>query len=113
IWVAGNEYLQIAAPWKTIKEDEAAAAAAVRCAFNLIVLFATLSRPVIPFTSDKMYSVFGISAQDAPAWPGDLDIELNRLKPGEEFAPPDVLFRKVESDEIDEWRKQFGAGDGQ
>ncbi|MBT8473032.1 MAG: methionine--tRNA ligase [Marinicaulis sp.] len=110
IWVAGNEYLQVAAPWTTIKTDEAKAAASVRCALNLIVLFAVLSRPVIPFTAEKMFAIFGLNDAEA-GWPDDIAAALNRFKGGEAFIPPDVLFAKIEDEQIEEWRQKFGAED--
>ena len=109
IWVAGNEYLQVAAPWVKIKEDEAAAAASVRCALNLIVLFAALSRPVIPFTADRMFAVFGLDPETASAWPESAAAALSRFRGGEAFAPPEVLFAKIEDEQLDEWRSRFGA----
>ena len=48
IWVAGNEYLQEAAPWATFKEDPAPAAMQIRTALNLVRVYAVLSRPFIP-----------------------------------------------------------------
>ena len=109
IWVAGNEYLQIAEPWKKIKEDEAAAAASVRCGLNLIALFATLSRPVIPFTADKMFAIFDLDPNAAAQWPSSASDALSRFKGGEAFTTPDVLFQKIEDEQIEEWRQQFGA----
>lgn len=109
IWVAGNEYLQITAPWTTIKTDEAAAAASVRCALNLIALFAVLSRPVIPFTSDKMFGIFNLDPETASHWPDDGASALSHFKGGEAFTPPEVLFKKIEDEEIDVWRERFGA----
>lgn len=110
IWVAGNEYLQIAAPWVKIKDDVNAAAASVRCALNLIVLFAALSRPVIPFTADKMFAVFDLNPEEAARWPENAATALSTLKGGEAFTAPDVLFKKIEDDQIEEWRGRFGAG---
>ena len=109
IWVAGNEYLQIAAPWTAIKEDKDRAAASVRCAFNLIALFATLSRPVIPFTSDKMFAIFGLEPEAASRWPSSAGKALSRFKGGEAFALPYVLFAKIEDEQLTEWREKFGA----
>ena len=48
IWVAGNEYLQSAAPWSVFKEDPDSAAAQVRLGLNLIRLYAVLSAPLHP-----------------------------------------------------------------
>ncbi|MGF1545527.1 MAG: methionine--tRNA ligase [Parvularculaceae bacterium] len=110
IWVAGNEYLQIAEPWKTIKTDEAAAAASVRAALNLIVLFAALSAPVIPSTARAMFETFGLDPDDpAIRWPEDRSRLLDALEPGRAFSPPPVLFAKIEETQLDEWRKRFGA----
>ncbi len=109
IWVAGNEYLQVAAPWTAIKEDREKAAASVRCALNLIVLFAALSRPVIPFTADKMFAIFGLDPEEASRWPASAGEALSRFKGGESFTPPDVLFAKIEEDQVAAWREQFGA----
>lgn len=109
IWVSGNEYLQVAAPWTTIKEDKEKAAASVRCALNLIVLFAALSRPVIPFAADKMLAVFGLDLEDASVWPTSAGAALSRFKGGEAFTPPDVLFAKIEDEQVEGWRQKFGA----
>ena len=109
IWVAGNEYLQIAAPWTVIKDNPDKAAAAVRCGLNLILLFATLSRPVIPFTSDKMFAVFGVDPEERARWPQSAGVALRTLKGGEEFTLPEVLFAKIEDEQVEAWRQQFGA----
>ncbi len=108
IWVAGNEYLQLAAPWTAFKENPEAAAASVRCGLNLITLFAALSRPVIPFSADKMFSAFGIDPE-AAEWPTSAGEALRLLKPGDKFAAPDLLFAKIEDQQVEEWRQRFGA----
>ncbi|MEQ8936500.1 MAG: class I tRNA ligase family protein [Amphiplicatus sp.] len=109
IWVAGNEYLQVAAPWTAFKTDPAAAAASVRAALNLIVLFAALSRPVIPHTADRMFAIFGLDPVEAGKWPLSAKEALQVLKPGHAFAPADVLFKKIEDEQVAEWREKFGA----
>jgi len=109
IWVAGNEYLQIAAPWTVIKENREKAAAAVRCGLNLIVLFAALSRPVIPYTADKMFAVFGIDPDEGAKWPESAGKALQTLKGGAPFSVPEVLFAKIEDEQVEAWRAQFGA----
>ncbi|MEM8937048.1 MAG: methionine--tRNA ligase [Pseudomonadota bacterium] len=111
IWAAGNEYLQVAAPWTAIKTDRDKAAASVRCALNLIVLFATLSRPVIPFAADKMFAIFGLDGEADAQWPVSVKDALERLSPGAGFTPPEVLFQKIEEEQLAAWREQFGAGE--
>ncbi|MEE2692692.1 MAG: methionine--tRNA ligase [Pseudomonadota bacterium] len=109
IWVAGNEYLQVAAPWTAFKTDPERAAASVRAALNLIVLFAALSRPVIPYAADRMFAIFGLAPAEAGKWPTNARAALETLKPGHAFAPADVLFKKIEDEQVAEWREKFGA----
>jgi methionyl-tRNA synthetase len=109
IWVAGNEYLQIAAPWTAFKTDPARAAAGVRVGLNLIVLFAALSSPFIPLTAAKMFAVFGVDPKEAGKWPTSAKAALSVLKPSHAFTLPDVLFKKIEDEQIAEWRAKFGA----
>lgn len=109
MWAAGNEYLQVAAPWIKFKEDKDAAAASVRCALNLIVFFAAVSRPVIPATADKMFAIFGGDAERMGEWPSSATDALHFLKHGHPFSPPEVLFKKIEDEQLEEWRVKFGA----
>jgi methionyl-tRNA synthetase len=109
IWVAGNEYLQIAAPWTAFKTDPARAAASVRAGLNLIALFAALSAPVIPYTAQKMFELLRLDAAQEARWPSSAKAALARLKPGHAFTATDPLFRKIEETEVAAWRERFGA----
>jgi methionyl-tRNA synthetase len=109
IWVAGNEYLQVAAPWTAFKTDPDRAAAAVRAGLNLIVLFAALSAPVIPNTAEKMGKTFGLLGDELFPWPTSAREALSRLTPGHKFELPEVLFKKIEDEQVEEWRIKFGA----
>ncbi len=106
IWVAGNEYLQSAAPWATFKEDPEQAAAQVRLGLNLIRLYAVLSAPFIPFASAQMLTAMGV--EDA-AWPGDVAEALSALPAGHAFTVPDNLFRKITDDERADWQDRFAG----
>ncbi|MEO1016032.1 MAG: methionine--tRNA ligase [Pseudomonadota bacterium] len=109
IWVAGNEYLQVAAPWTAFKTDPDRAAASVRAGLNLIALFARLSHPVIPQTATAMANVFDLSTDQLNVWPASARDALNALAPGAAIHPPDVLFRKIEDEQLADWRARFGA----
>lgn len=108
IWVAGNEYLQEAAPWTAFKTDPEKAAVSVRTGLNLIRLFAILSEPIIPFTAARMREIFN-EADEALSWPDDAAQALTHFKAGAEFSPPDILFSKIEDDHIADWRERYGA----
>ena len=106
IWVAGNEYLQSAAPWSTFKEDPEQAAAQVRLGLNLIRLYAVLSAPFIPDASAKMLSA--MNTLDT-SWPDDVDAALSALPAGHAFSVPDVLFAKITDEQREGWQEKFAG----
>lgn len=108
IWVAGNEYVTVAAPWTLIKTDRAAAATAVRTGINLIRLIAHLSSPFIPSISHAMLAALRVSDSHW-RWTGDAAAELRHIRPGHVFDVPPVLVRKIEDAEIAAWQERFGG----
>ena len=106
IWVAGNEYLQSAAPWSVFKEDPARAAAQIRLALNLIRLYAVLSAPFIPDTSKTMLEAMGTTDD---SWPDDVAAALNLLPAGQAFTVPEVLFAKITDDQREDWQTRFAG----
>lgn len=108
LWVAGNEYLQVAAPWTAIKTDRDRAAVVVRTAINLVALYARLSAPFIPFSAAIIAEAVGEAG--VTAWPSSTDATLlDSLPRGRSVKAPEVLFRKIEDDQVAEWTEQFGG----
>ena len=106
LWVLGNQYLTEAAPWTAFKTDPDRAAVAVRMGLNLVALFARVSRPFIPNTCDVVAEAVGDGSSSA--WPdgaGALDL----LPAGREVKAPEVLFRKIEAEQVEAWRARFGG----
>ncbi|WP_409432576.1 methionine--tRNA ligase [Litorimonas sp. RW-G-Af-16] len=130
LWTAGNEYLTQAAPWTHYKTDTAQAAIGVRYGLNLVALFAILARPIIPDAAAKIHAAMGMPMLK-DAWkfmrpeildldyevdPGDWSKEyvtniLNILEIGHNISAPDVLFTKIEDDDIATWTERFGGGE--
>lgn len=106
IWVAGNEYLQSAAPWATFKEDPDKAAMQIRLALNLIRLYAVLGAPFIPDAAASMLAA--MNTQD-DTWPDDVPAALTTLKPGHAFTVPDVLFAKITDEQREDWQARFSG----
>ncbi len=110
IWVAGNEYLQAAAPWTAIKTDAQAAAVGVRVGLNLCALYAILAQPFIPDAAGAVLDALGVPA-DNRNWPSPDDRgRFDALPRGHVITPPDVLFKKIEDSDVATWAERFGAG---
>ena len=106
IWVVGNEYLQAAAPWTAIKTDPERAAVVIRFAFNLIRLYAALSRPFLPDAAERMAAALGI---EVPEWPGDVREALEALPAGHGFEVPEVLFGKIDDAQRGAFEARFAG----
>jgi methionyl-tRNA synthetase len=107
LWVAGNEYLQEAAPWAAFKTEPERAAMQIRLALNLMRLYGVVSAPFIP---DAAASLLRALRAEGAAWPGDAGTALTALPPGHAFPVPDNLFRKITDAERDAWAARFAGG---
>jgi methionyl-tRNA synthetase len=108
VWTLGNTYLERAEPWIKIREDQDQAAVALRTALNLVRVFAILSAPIIPTTSEKILSALGLPP--TPGWVSTpAATELTALPPGHAFTVPEVLFRKLTDDDLATWKSRFGG----
>ena len=114
LWVMGNEYLQRYEPWALHKTDPDKAAASIRFALNLIVLYANLSEPFIPDTARKIHEAMGTK----PSWPKDTAPNganymrynvFDSLSPKHEFTVPENLFEKITDDQIAELSARFSG----
>ncbi|MBB5747470.1 methionine--tRNA ligase [Brevundimonas variabilis] len=106
VWVLGNEYLQVAAPWTAYKTDVDRSAVGVRTGLNMVALFARLAAPVMPFTAEKIAATVG--AKDL-SWPGPDEALLDILPHGQTVASAQVLFTKIEDAQVAEWSARFGG----
>lgn len=106
IWVAGNEYLQVAAPWSIFKTDPDTTAMQIRLSLNLVRLYAVLSEPFIP---DASASLLAAMQTNNHSWPKAVDEALTQLDAGHTFVVPEVTFRKITDDEVSDWRQRFAG----
>ncbi len=106
IWVAGNEYLQTAAPWAAFKTDPDAAAMVIRLSLNLIRLYAVLSAPFIPDAAASILTAMHTKNTD---WPDNVAQALNTLQAGDTFTVPDVLFAKISDEDRENWQERFAG----
>jgi len=111
IFVAGNEYLTLAAPWTTIKTDRARAAASVRMGLNLVHLFGHLAWPIVPTSARRIHEAIQDSPEVIP-WPDEpMEQFLDDLEYGMEIRVPPVLFQKIADEQVSSWKRRFGGAE--
>ena len=111
IWSIGNEYLQRAQPWMTIKTNKEEAAKVIRFGFNLMLFFSKISEPFIPETSNKIECCLGKS-NDELEWPiikKDFASIFETVRFGENFNPVENLFTKIADEEARDLEHQFAG----
>jgi methionyl-tRNA synthetase len=126
---AVNQYLDVHAPWKQIKEDKAEAAKTVYTALKAIDSLKVLFAPFLPFTSEKLHGFLGYEtplfgegyieeiSDSLGTHKGlryrvgqidNLSWQPSALKPGARLNPPAPLFKKLEDSLIEEERARLG-----
>jgi methionyl-tRNA synthetase len=109
LWVLGNEYLQSKAPWTLFKTDLEQSALGVRIGLNLCGLFAILAQPFIPGTAAKVLDAIGIPSVHRN-WPKSDSIDIfDALPRGLPISAPELLFQKIEDEQVAEWTQMFGG----
>ena len=109
LWAAGNEYLTRAAPWTHFKTDPERAAMGVRTALNFGAIMGIVAQPVIPDAAATILSALGVPVGNR-RWPDEPMANLIDVLPhGLAVTPPDVLFAKVEDEQVAEWTERFGG----
>ena len=106
IWVLGNEYLQKTEPWAIYKFEPKTSGMIINLSINLIRLYAILSEPFLPDTSQKI--MLAVNSEDW-SWPNSVENALQVLPPKHSFNVPDVLFNKITDDERDIMQKKFSG----
>ena len=102
IWVEGNNYIARNEPWKVVKTDKERGAVILRTAINMIYMFAVLSAPVIPSTSEKMLALLNLSNDNLKWLSGSASEILETLKPGDSINAPELLFSKIPPERVEE-----------
>jgi methionyl-tRNA synthetase len=108
LWSHGNVYIDARAPWSLLKDNPDEAALVLRTCINLIRTYAIASSPLIPFTSEALFDALGMTEEERRAGLDDA-LDLTALKPGRPFEVPPILFRRLEPDEVENYRKQFAG----
>ncbi len=111
----GNKYLADEEPWKVIKQDEERVKTIMFVALQIATGLAILSEPFLPFTSTKLKSILNIASTTLSDHKTQAETERSRshnwsevssketlLPPAHQINKAELLFRKIEDQEIQE-----------
>ncbi|WP_347373676.1 methionine--tRNA ligase [Aequorivita sp. Q41] len=98
----GNKYLADEEPWKTIKTDEERTKTVLYIALQIASALAVLSEPFLPFTSNKLKNMLSVtlSAVEGSLQWNDISTKTEFLKPGHKIGTAELLFSKIEDEQI-------------
>lgn len=92
----GNKYLADTEPWKLIKTDEERVGTILNIALQLVANLSIVAEPFIPFSAEKLRSLFDLNQLD---WSKAGDSRL--LEDGTDVHKVGLLFEKLEDKTID------------
>ena len=97
----GNKLFQDSEPWKLVKSDPAAAQNLLGNLVHLVRDLGLLIEPYLPTTGAKIRKFLTVSSD---RWD-----QLGHLTGGLVVAPTEILFKKLEDEEITKWQAQFAG----
>ncbi len=97
----GNKRFQDEEPWRTIETDRARTAVLVRDLAYLVRDLAILIAPYIPETAQRIASFLGVKTL---AWD-----DLGILRGISRINKPELLFKRLEDDQIDALRQRYAG----
>ena len=101
---AGNKYFNENEPWVTRRSDEERCATTLNISLQSIKTLAVIAAPIIPFTSEKIWNILNLSETLNWAQAG-----VNDLKAGHDLNTPEVLFEKIEDEQIEEQEQKLNG----
>ncbi len=108
LWSAGNQYIDVRAPWTLFKQDKDQAAVVIRTCVNLIRLYAVASAPFIPNTAEQLFEALQLTDAERYSTVAAAT-DLTILQAGRAFEVPPVLIQKIDDDRVAELKAQYGG----
>ncbi len=100
----GNKYITECEPWKVWKTDPKRVETILYISLQLVANLAIAFEPFLPFSSKSLREMIGMDEFDW-AQLGRTDL----LKPGHQLAEPQLLFQKIEDEEIQKQLDKLAA----
>ena len=94
---AANQYLDARQPWVRVKEDREHAAETLFVAVNVISGLATLLNPILPFTSQKVWTLLAHEGElQTAGW------QRTPVLAGTVLPAPEPIFKKLDDSVVEE-----------
>ncbi len=98
----GNKYFNDSEPWKTVKSDKEKCGTTLNICLQTIYTLAELFSPVIPFSTEKLFTMLNSKPVD---WK---DCGKPQLKEGHQLNQAEILFPKIEDEKIEAQVNKLG-----
>jgi methionyl-tRNA synthetase len=92
----GNKYFTETEPWKTRKENPEACGNTLHTSLQICAALSVLFTPILPSKMQELRNYLSLSG--TPAWD---NINDTMLKPGTGIHSGEILFRKIENEEVE------------
>lgn len=96
----GNQYLAGEEPWKVIKQDGERVRAIMFVALQIAAALAVLCEPFLPFTAGKLKKILGLGTGEGQLSWDIVGTQEFLLPAGHVIGEAELLFRKIEDEEI-------------
>jgi methionyl-tRNA synthetase len=98
-----NQYFQAEAPWA----NKETASTTLYVSVNAVRSLAILLEPFIPFSCEKIWSQLELAGSvHEQSWESAKD--AGAIAPGHELGNVEIIFRKIEAKEIEQWKSRLG-----
>jgi methionyl-tRNA synthetase len=97
---AGNVYFDRKSPWKDVKHQETRKRmeTTIACCLSCLKALALISSPIIPQTAQKLWQFLGYTTKlSEQSWNTVVGVSVTG---GEVLPQPEILFQKIEEDQI-------------
>ncbi|NWG27852.1 MAG: methionine--tRNA ligase [Ignavibacteriaceae bacterium] len=99
----GNKYFNDSEPWVTVKSNKEKCATTLNICLQAIFTLAELFYPVMPFSSEKLFSMLNLTPVE---WK---ESGKSFLKEGHQIKSAEILFPKIEDQVIEEQISKLGS----
>ena len=92
-----NKYFNDTEPWKAVKDNKERCSTIINICLQLVNSFAVLFNPILPYTSGKILTMLN-TGKEHFSWDEASNFSLPA---GHELGKPEILFTRIENEEIE------------